>query len=43
MRILLGLDVGGTNVKAVLATADGRALRRARWRTAELGDTPAAA
>ena len=29
MRILLGLDVGGTNVKAVLATADGRALRRA--------------
>ena len=43
MRILLGLDVGGTNVKAVLATAAGRPLRRARWRTAALGDDPAAA
>lgn len=43
MGILLGLDVGGTNVKAVLAAADGGERRRARWATATLGDTPGAA
>ncbi len=37
MRTLLGLDIGGTNVKAVLRGVDGGRRRRARWRTAELG------
>ena len=40
MRTLLGLDIGGTNVKAVLQGADGGARVRARWRSAELGDDP---
>lgn len=41
MRTLLGLDIGGTNVKAVLLEADGLPRARARWRTAELGvDVP---
>jgi glucokinase len=43
MGILLGLDVGGTNVKAVLAAAGGGERRRARWATATLGDTPGTA
>lgn len=42
MGILLGLDVGGTNVKAVLAAPDGGGRRRARWATASLGGDPEA-
>jgi glucokinase len=36
-RRLLGLDVGGTGIKAALLDGEGRVLRRARWATAELG------
>ncbi len=38
MRTLLGLDIGGTNVKAVLLSSDGTPRARARWRSAALGD-----
>jgi glucokinase len=42
MRTLLGLDIGGTNVKAILLDGDGAPRARARWRTAALGnDIPA--
>ena len=41
MRSLLGLDIGGTNVKAVLLGGDGEPYARGRWRSAPLGDDPA--
>ncbi len=38
MPTLLGLDIGGTNVKAVLLGKDGTPRARARWRSSALGD-----
>jgi glucokinase len=35
--LTLGLDVGGTNIKAVLLDPARRVVRRGRWRTAGLG------
>ncbi|MCP4547892.1 MAG: ROK family protein [bacterium] len=36
-RLSLGLDVGGTNIKAVLLDGSHRVVRRGRWRTASFG------
>ncbi|MDP6418684.1 MAG: ROK family protein [Candidatus Krumholzibacteria bacterium] len=36
----LGIDIGGSNVKAVMLDARARPLGRARWKTAALGDRP---
>ncbi|MBN2170330.1 MAG: ROK family protein [Candidatus Krumholzibacteriota bacterium] len=36
-QLTLGLDIGGTNIKAVLLDEAGRVRHRARWKTAAMG------
>ncbi len=38
-RPILGLDIGGTNIKAILLDGRGGKLQRGRWKTAALGDS----
>ena len=38
MSLSLGIDIGGTNVKAVLLHSAGQRLARRRWKTAALGE-----
>ena len=39
-QLSLGLDVGGTNIKAALLDGNHAVVRRARFKTASLGDDP---